>query len=70
VEPLPPDLRTVEDVTAAHLGGATVQELAAFRVAALETVLDLEVSERVAVLLVYGDGTDWRERVADRCPLQ
>jgi hypothetical protein len=62
-------VQRVEDLTADHLGGATPRELAAFRVAVLQTVLHLEVAERVALLLVYGDG-DWRERVAERVPLQ
>ena len=67
--PLPPDVRRVEDLTAAHLGGATGRELAAFRVAALQLEVHLEVAERVAIVLLYGDG-DWRERVAERVPLQ
>jgi len=60
----------VEDLTPEHLSGATPRELAAFRVAALQLELHLEVSERVAIVLLYGDGTDWRERVADAVPLQ
>ena len=64
------DVTRVEDVTPAMLGGATAQELAAFRTAALATVLDLEVAERTAILLLFGDGDGWRERVADRCSLQ
>jgi hypothetical protein len=70
VEPLPPDVLRVEDLTAAHLGGASVRELVAFRVAALQLELHLEVAERVAIVLLYGDGDDWRERVADAVPLQ
>jgi hypothetical protein len=66
---LPPDVLRVEDVTP-ELLGATERELAAFRTAALQVVLDLEVSERTAILLLYGDGDDWRERVAERVPLQ
>ena len=67
---LPPSVRTVEDVTPAHLGGAPPCEVAAFRVAALQLVLHLEVAERVAIVLLYGDGDGWRERVAERVPLQ
>ena len=70
MEPLPPSVRNVEDLTAELLGGATPMELAAFRTAALETVLDLEVAERTAILLLFGDGDGWRERVADVCSLQ
>jgi len=46
-------------------------ELAAFRTAALEMVLDLAVAERAAALLVYGDGDGdgWRERVAAIIPI-
>jgi hypothetical protein len=69
MQPLPPDVLRVEDLTAEHLGGATRRELAAFRVAALQLELHLEVAERVAIVLRYGDGT-WRERVAERVPLQ
>jgi hypothetical protein len=63
-------MRRVEDLTAAHLGDATPKELAAFRMAALQTVLHLEVTERTAMVLLYGDGHGWRERVAERVPLQ
>lgn len=70
MEPLPLNVRRVEDLTAEHLGGATERELAAFRVAALQLELHLEVAERVAIVLLYGDGDDWRERVADAVPLQ
>jgi hypothetical protein len=59
----------VEDLTAEMLG-ATGRELAAFRVAAMQQMLQLEVSERVAILVLYGDGDDWRERVADVVPIQ
>ena len=69
MEPLPPDVRHVEDLTAEHLGGATPRELAAFRVAALQLELHLEVEERVAILVLLEDG-DWRENVAERVPLQ
>ena len=55
--------------TPAPLGGATPRELAVFRVAALQLELHLEVTERVARVLRYGDG-NWRERVAERVPLQ
>jgi hypothetical protein len=70
VEPLPLSVRTVEDVAAAHLGGATEAAVAAFRMACLQTVLHLECPERTAIVLTYGDGDDWRERVADLVPLQ
>ena len=66
----PVDVAHVRDLTPEHLGGATPRELAAFRMAALQTVLHFEVAERVALLLVYGDGTDWRETVAAAVPLQ
>jgi len=67
---LPPSVRTVEAVPPAHLGGATPRELAACPVAALQLELHLEVAERVALLVLSGDGTDWRERVAEAVPLQ
>ena len=51
-----------------HLGGATARELAACRGAALQLERHLEVAERVAILVLYGDG--WRERVTERVPLQ
>jgi hypothetical protein len=70
VEPLPPSVRRVEDVTPELLGGATAQELAAFRMAALQQVLRLECAERTAILLLYADGDGWRERVADLVPVQ
>jgi hypothetical protein len=69
VRPLPPDIRTVEDLTPEPLG-ATAPELAAFRVAAVQVDLDLGVTERTAILLRYGDGTDWRERVTDLVPVR
>jgi hypothetical protein len=59
----------VEQVTADMLGGATPPEVEAFRMAALQTVMDLEVSERTAILVLCGDGTDWRERVAELVPI-
>ena len=70
MDPLPPDVQHVEDLTTAHLGGATQPELEAFRMAVLQQVLHLEIPERSAILLLYGDGEDWRERVAERVPLQ
>lgn len=60
----------MEDVTPALLGGATEPERAAFRMAALQTEMDLEVEERTAILLLHDDGHDRRERVAERVPLQ
>ena len=69
MEPLPESVRHVEDLTAEHLGGATERELAAFRVAAMQLELHLEVTERVAILVLLEDG-DWRENVAERVPLQ
>ena len=69
MEPLPPDVLRVEDLTAEHLGGATPRELAAFRMAALQLELHLECSERTAILVLLEDA-DWRERVAERVPLQ
>ena len=33
-------------------------------------MLHLEVAERTAIVLLYGDGGEWRERVAERVPLQ
>ena len=57
----------MEDLTP-ELLGATEPELAAFRVAAMQLELHLEVTERVAILVLYGDG--WRERVADLVPVQ
>jgi hypothetical protein len=68
VAPLPPTVRTVEDLTA-ELLGATTPELAAFRMATLQTVLNLEVTGRTAMVLLYGDGEDWRERVAAIIPV-
>jgi hypothetical protein len=70
MEPLPPDVRRVEDLTSEHLGGATPQELAAFRVAAMQLELHLEVEERVAILVLLQDDAGWREAVAERVPLQ
>jgi hypothetical protein len=68
--PLPPDVHRVEDLTAEHLGGATERELAAFRVAAMQLELHLEVEERTAILVLLEDDAGWREAVADRVPLQ
>jgi hypothetical protein len=62
-------VRRAEDVTAELLGGASEAEVAAFRMATLQTVLHLEVTERTAVLLLYADGDGWRERVADVIPI-
>ena len=45
----------MEDLTAAHLGGATERELAAFRTAALETALDLEAAELLDAELEPGE---------------
>ena len=70
VEPLPPHVLRVEDLTAEHLGGATPRELAAFRMAALQMELHLEVEERVAILVLLEDDAGWREAVAERVPLQ
>ena len=70
MEPLPLHVVRVEDLTAAHLGGATPRELAAFRVAALQLELHLEVEERVAILVLLEDDAGWREAVAERVPLQ
>jgi hypothetical protein len=70
VASLPPSVVRVADVTPAPLGGATKREVAAFRVAALQLERHLEVAERVAIVLLYGDGDDWRERVAEAVPLQ
>jgi len=70
VEPLPPDVQRVDDLTAAHLGGATERELAAFRVAAMQLELHLECSERTAILVLLEDDAGWREAVAERVPLQ
>jgi hypothetical protein len=68
VEPLPPTVVRVEDVTT-ELLGTTEAEAAAFRMAALQTVLHLECSERTAIVLLYEDGDGWRERVADIIPV-
>jgi hypothetical protein len=68
VAPLPASVVRVEDLTAEQLG-ATAPELAAFKMAALQTVLNLEITERTALLLIYGDGDGWRERVADIIPV-
>ena len=38
--------------------------------AAFQQVLRLECTERTAILLLYADGDDWRERVADLVPVQ
>jgi CubicO group peptidase (beta-lactamase class C family) len=51
------------------LGGASAVEVSAFRMVTLQTVLHLEVSGRTAILLLYGDGDGWRERVADVIPV-
>jgi hypothetical protein len=63
-------VQRAEDLTAELLGGASEAEVAAFRMATLQTVLHLECTERTALLLLYGDGDGWRARVAERCPLQ
>ena len=67
MDPLPPDVQHVEDLTTEHLGGATQPELEAFRMAAMQLELHLECSERVAILVLLEDG-DWRENVAERVP--
>jgi hypothetical protein len=69
VEPLPASVQRAEDVTAEHLGGASEAEVSAFRMATLQTVLNLEIAERTAILLIYGGGDGWRERVADIIPV-
>jgi hypothetical protein len=55
-------------VTAEHLGGATRFELAAFRMACVEYLLDAEVPHWTAIAVTYDAGT-WREGVGERCPL-
>jgi hypothetical protein len=37
--------------------------------AVLQTVLHVECLERPAIILIRGDGDDWRERVADIVPI-
>jgi hypothetical protein len=69
VAPLPASVARVEDITAELLGGATQLEVEAFRMATLQQVLHLEVSERTAMVLLYGDGEGWRDRVADVIPV-
>ena len=65
----PPDVRRVEDLAPAHLGGATGRERAAVRVAARPLEVPLEVAERVALGLRDGAG-DGRAHVASSVPLQ
>jgi hypothetical protein len=59
----------VEDVTPEHLGGPTPAELAAFKMAVLQQVLHPERTERTAIVLLYENGSGWRERVADIIPV-
>jgi hypothetical protein len=70
MESLPPAVVRVEDVTAEVLGGASEQEVAAFHVAAFAAMQALEVPERIACLLMYGDGHDWREPRGGRPSLE
>jgi hypothetical protein len=65
----PVDVARVEDVTAEHLGSASLFEVAVFQSAVIEYLLAEAVTLRAALTAIWAAGA-WREVVAERCPVQ